>query len=223
MLKKIIYSVFAIIFALMAGYIINDYYKGGRADALPPVFTYVPQSSANSYKPQSDIQTVITKGIEESASLVTSEVDMVCAIKLNDSWQNLSLFLKEQNINFSGKAVYAVDLKGFTAENLSIDKEKYVLTAYLNKPYVYNISINAEGIEAEEVKNGLLRFGNIKLETNDMKALLQAAEEEMLNQAENSMHMAEAEIITEKALISLFSALLEGAGFVGYEVNIEYK
>ena len=179
----------------------------------------------NSYtsRPSADTQAILLSGLEKSIKLITSEMDISCNIAVNDSWRDLNIFSKEQIFSFKGHAAYITDLSSFSSLDMETDTGAYTLTIYIDEPELYNIYIDPESIQAQESRNGFLRFGQISLTGEEIQKLLTMAQEHMKTAASNPENMLKVKENTSLAITELFSSILTNAGIIGYEIIVCYK
>jgi len=221
MRQKIIAITCLVVTAILGGYLLNDYLNRNVND---PSYSagFATASSANT-RPVPSPKSILVSGLEKSSKLITSEMDMICDIAVNDSWTNFSIFSKEQIFTFKGNAAYMTDLAGISSDDLQTDDEAYTVTIYIDEPSVYNIYIDPESIQTKEIRNGLLRFGEVSLGEEDIKTLLITAEEQMRSAATDSENMIKARENTTLSVTELLSEILTNAGITGYKIIVNYK
>jgi len=210
-----------IIVAALGGFALSSYIN--RIMNAPGYSASISTAPAYSVKPIVNTKAVIISGLEKSTKLITNEMDMVCDIAVNDTWLDLSIFSKEQIFSFEGHAAYSADLANISADDIVADNDAYTVKVYIDEPSVYNIYIDPESIRTKEIKNGLLRFGEVSLAEVDIRALMVTAEEQMKATAENDENMQKARENTVQSVTELFGKILTNAGLVGYEIIVIFK
>lgn len=95
---------------------------------------------------------------------------------------------KTQNVSYTGTGYFVVDLDNLTAANVIEDKDKKTVTILIDHAYLQAIDIDPNNIIADDVKESLLAWGDIKLTVADCNAIerdLRAQLEEKFNTAAN--------------------------------------
>ena len=212
---------FCLIAAALGGYALNSYVN--RDIAEPTYSATVATTSSINTRPVPSPHAILMSGLEKSTKLITSEMDLICDIAVNDSWMDLSVFSKEQVFTFRGNAAYMTDLSNVSSSDMETDDEAYTVTIYIDEPSIYNIYIDPESIQTKEIRNGLLRFGEVSLGEEDTKTLLITAEEQMRSAATDSENMIKARENTTLSVTELLSEILTNAGITGYKIIVNYK
>jgi len=97
-------------------------------------------------------------------------------------------FLKKtQKVSYTGTGYFVVDLDNLTKENIVDDKEKKILTIKIGHAYLQAIEIDPDKIIVDEVKKGLLTWGDIELTVKDYNVI----EKELRNRLEEKFNTAE--------------------------------
>ena len=78
---------------------------------------------------------------------------------------------KTQNVSYTGTGCFVVDLDRLTAANVVEDKEKKTVTIRIGHAYLESIDINPNNIIIDDVKEGLLAWGDIKLTVADYNTI----------------------------------------------------
>lgn len=95
---------------------------------------------------------------------------------------------KTQNVSYTGTGYFVVDLDDLTAANVVTDRDKKTVTIQIGHAYLQAIEIDPNNIIIDEVAEGLLARGDIKLTVADCNAIereLRARLEEKFNTAAN--------------------------------------
>jgi Protein of unknown function (DUF4230) len=109
--------------------------------------------------------------MKEVNKLITLELELSQMVTIDKSLGNLELLKKYKKVTFFADCSYYIDLSKISNEDIIIDSSKGILTLTVPKPEVYDISINEDKTTFEESENGLLRFGEIKLSTEEFNNL----------------------------------------------------
>ena len=115
-----------------------------------------------------------------------------------------------------------VDLDNLTKENIIQNKQKKQITIKIDHAYLQAIEINPEKIIIDEVKEGLLARGDIKLTVKDYNAI----EKELRNRMEEKFNTAENGQNADKIALQMVKEVYEPvikAIDSSYELNVEFK
>lgn len=160
--------------------------------------------------------------IHQKQELITMETQMSEKVTLDDSWGNLSIFKKVQNINYYGTGTYIVDLSTLNPENIQIDNNKKKVTVKVSLPVIKSVNINEEKTEYQTPDNGFLRFGEIKLTTEESQMMLKNVKDKMLKKMSEQDYVAQASKASEATLINIVQTILQNKTNDKYDINIEY-
>ena len=84
---------------------------------------------------------------------------------------DFSFLKKTQSVSYTGTGYFVVDLDNLTASNIIEDKEKRTVTIKIDHAYLQAIEINPNNIIIDQVKEGLLAWGDIELTIADYNAI----------------------------------------------------
>ena len=221
MRNKVLAIACLVIAAILGGYMLNDALN--QQPSNPAYNSAIATTNSIVKPPAANPKTVLITGLEQSSKLITSEMDLICDIAMDDTWLDLGVFSKEQIFSFEGRAAYTADLAALSEDSIEADMENKTLTIHIDEPSVYNIYIDPESIQTKEIRNGLLRFGEVSLKEEDIKALLIAAEEQMHSVAGSPENIQRAKENTAESIIKLFIEILKNADASGYKIIISYN
>lgn len=117
---------------------------------------------------------IILSDHNESRKLIVSTQQGVVTTELTDRLiKNLDFdFLKKtQSVSYAGTVYFVVDLDNLTSANVIQDKERKTVTIRIDHAYMQAIEINPNNIIIDEVKEGLLARGDIKLTVTDYNTI----------------------------------------------------
>lgn len=140
---------------------------------------------------QIDFSEVIIGNEKESRKLIVYEQEATVSTELTDSLikkLNLEWLKKTQKVSYNGKGYFVVDLDELTKNDVIEDKSKKLITIKINHAYLEAIEINPEDIIIDDVKEGFLARGDIKLSMEDYNIIereLKTKLEAKFNSAEN--------------------------------------
>lgn len=152
-------------------------------------------------------QATILEDILSEQKVLVTEIILKEKITVDNSYGNLPFLKKMQNIYFVGKADYTVDLSLLEDKDVILNDSNNTLTIILPSPKILhdNISIDEKETSYEELKKGLLRFGNIKFTSSEYSALLTYVKEKMKEKLEKEEFIEEAKENTTKLITKLIS------------------
>ncbi len=144
-----------------------------------------------------DFSEVLLGSHEEMRKLIVSTQEATVSTELADKLiQKIDFdFLKKtQKVSYMGTGYFVVDLDNLTKENIVDDKEKKILTIKIGHAYLQAIEIDPDKIMVDEVKKGLLTWGDIELTVKDYNVIekqLRDKLEDKFNTAENGQEADE--------------------------------
>lgn len=137
-----------------------------------------------------DFSEVLLGSHEETRKLIVSTQETTVSTELSDKViQKLDFdFLKKtQKVSYTGTGYFVVDLDTLTKENIVQDEENKVITIKIGHAYLQAIEIDPDKIIVDEVKKGLLAWGNLELTVKDYNEI----EKELRNRLESKFNTAE--------------------------------
>lgn len=141
---------------------------------------------------------VILSRQNETRKLIVRTQNGTVSTKLTDRLINqldFDFMKKTQNVSYTGTGYFVVDLDRLAAANVVEDKEKKTVTIRIGHAYLESIDINPNNIIIDDVKEGLLAWGDIKLTVADYNTIereLRARLEEKFDTASNGQAADEA-------------------------------
>lgn len=117
---------------------------------------------------------VILSRQNETRKLIVRTQNGTVSTKLTDRLINqldFDFMKKTQNVSYTGTGCFVVDLDRLTAANVVEDKEKKTVTIRIGHAYLESIDINPNNIIIDDVKEGLLAWGDIKLTVADYNTI----------------------------------------------------
>ncbi|CDG03084.1 DUF4230 domain-containing protein [Clostridium chauvoei] len=109
----------------------------------------------------------LVKEIRDVNKIIPLEIELSETIVVDKSWGDFEVFKKIKRIKFFANCSYAVDLSAIENKDITINKFKNEITLSLPKPKVFSVDIDEDKTIYEESSNGLLRFGDIKLTSEE--------------------------------------------------------
>ena len=174
---------------------------------------------------QVDFYDVIIGKHEEVRKLIVSTQETTVSTKLTDRLievLDVDFLKKTQNVSYTGKGYFVVDLDNMTRDDVLVDKENKSITICIDHAYLESIEIDPEKIIINDVKEGLLAWGDIKLTVRDYNSI----EKELKNRMEAAFNTARnAQDADDKALQivrEIYEPIVKAID-AAYEVRVEYK
>ena len=172
-----------------------------------------------------DFSEVIIGTQEETRKLIVSTQEATVSTELTSELirqLDFNFLKKTQKVSYTGNGYFVVDLDNLTKENIIQNKQKKQITIKIDHAYLQAIEINPEKIIIDEVKEGLLARGDIKLTVKDYNAI----EKELRNRMEEKFNTAENGQNADKIALQMVKEVYEPvikAIDSSYELNVEFK
>jgi Protein of unknown function (DUF4230) len=113
----------------------------------------------------------LIREIRNVNKIIPLEVELSQVITIDKSWGDFEIFQKFKRIKIFAKCSYSIDLSQITNDDINIENEKNKITVSLSKPEIFSINIDRDKTVYEDASNGLLRFGEIKLTSEEFEAM----------------------------------------------------
>ena len=176
-------------------------------------------------KVEVDFSEVIIGTQEETRKLIVSTQEATVSTELTSELirqLDFDFLKKTQKVSYTGKGYFVVDLDNLTKENIVQDKQEKTVTIKIEHAYLQAIEIDPEKIIIDEVKEGLLARGDIKLTVKDYNAI----EKELRNRMEEKFNTAEngqkADAIALQMVKEVYEPVIRAID-PGYELYVEFK
>ena len=179
----------------------------------------------NGSKVEVDFSEVIIGTQEETRKLIVSTQEATVSTELTSELirqLDFNFLKKTQKVSYTGNGYFVVDLDNLTKENIIQNKQKKQITIKIDHAYLQAIEIDPEKIIIDEVKEGLLARGDIKLTVKDYNAI----EKELRNRMEEKFNTAENGQSADKIALQMVKEVYEPvikAIDSSYELNVEFK
>lgn len=176
-------------------------------------------------KVEVDFSEVIIGTQEETRKLIVSTQEATVSAELTSELirqLDFDFLKKTQKVSYTGKGYFVVDLDNLTKENIVQDKQEKTVTIKIEHAYLQAIEIDPEKIIIDEVKEGLLARGDIKLTVKDYNAI----EKELRNRMEEKFNTAEngqkADAIAVQMVKEVYEPVIRAID-PGYELYVEFQ
>ena len=176
-------------------------------------------------KVEADFSEVIIGTQEETRKLIVSTQEATVSAELTSELirqLDFDFLKKTQKVSYTGKGYFVVDLDNLTKENIVQDKQEKTVTIKIDHAYLQAIEIDPEKIIIDEVKEGLLARGDIKLTVKDYNAI----EKELRNRMEEKFNTAEngqkADAIALQIVKEVYEPVIRAIDS-SYELYVEFQ
>lgn len=176
-------------------------------------------------KVEVDFSEVIIGTQEETRKLIVSTQEATVSTELTSELirqLDFDFLKKTQKVSYTGKGYFVVDLDNLTKENIVQDKQEKTVTIKIEHAYLQAIEIDPEQIIIDEVKEGLLARGDIKLTVKDYNAI----EKELRNRMEEKFNTAEngqkADAIALQMVKEVYEPVIRAIDS-SYELYVEFQ
>lgn len=172
-----------------------------------------------------DFSDVILSGAEETRKLIVSEQEGTVSTELTDKIiekLDFDFLKKTQSVSYAGTGYFVVDLDQFTRDDVVVDEENRIVTIKIGHAYLQAIEIDPDNIMIDEVREGLLARGDIKLTVQDYSTIekeIRTRLEEKFNTAENGQEADEMALEMVREVYEPIVRAIDGR----YSVAVEFK
>lgn len=174
---------------------------------------------------QVDFYDVIIGKQEELRKLIVSTQETTVSVKLTDRLieiLDVGFLKKTQNVSYTGKGYFIVDLDALTRKDVVLDKNNKTVTILIDHAYLQAVEIDPEKIMIDEVKEGLLAWGDIKLTVSDYNAIEKDIRNRMVEQFNTAHNAQEADDTALRMVKELYDPVVKAVD-AEYEVKVEFK
>ena len=168
---------------------------------------------------------VILSSHNESRKLIVSTQRGTVTTELTDrliEQFDFDFLKKTQNVSYTGMGYFVVDLDHLTADNVVQNKDSKTVTIRIDHAYLQAIEIDPNNIMIDEVKEGLLARGDIKLTVADYNKIekeLRTKLETKFNTAENGQNVDDLAVRMVKEVFEPIVKAIDRR----YEVIVEFN
>ena len=162
---------------------------------------------------------------EETRKLIVSTQKATVSTELSDKLIqkiDFDFMKKTQKVSYTGMGYFVVDLDNLTKENIVQDKENKLVTIKIGHAYLQAIEIDPDKVIVDEVKKGLLTWGDIELtvkDYNEIEKNLRSRLEAEFNTAENGQKADETALRMVKEVYEPVVKAIDKS----YDVVVEFK
>lgn len=174
---------------------------------------------------QVDFYDVIIGKHEEVRKLIVSEQETTVSVKLTDRLieiLDVGFLKKTQNVSYTGTGYFVVDLDDLTRDDVVLDKNNKTVTIFIDHAYLQAIEIDPEKIIIDEVKEGLLAWGDIKLTVSDYNAIEKDLRSRMVAEFDTAQNAQTADDNALRMVKEIYEPVVKAVD-AEYEVRVEFK
>ena len=153
--------------------------------------------------------------------LITYETELSQVISWDESWGGIGLFHKSQRIKFFGVGIYVCDLGMLTQDSIQVDLEGMTVYITVPSPVIKGVNIDEGKTQYEDTDRGWLRFGGIKLTSEQYNSMYGRVKASMEKQLKEPGVIAKAQDGTRDAVRSVMEEILGPVGDFTVRVYLE--
>ena len=174
---------------------------------------------------QVDFYDVIVGKHEQVRKLIVGTQEATVSVKLTDRLieiLDVDFLKKTQKVSYTGTGYFVVDLDDLDRNDILVDKQKKTVTIRINHAHLQAIEIDPEKIMIDEVKEGLLAWGDIKLTVSDFNAIEKDLQNRMEAELETTKNVQKADDAALRMVKELYEPVVKAVNGE-YEVRVEFK
>ncbi len=168
---------------------------------------------------------VLLSDQSESRKLIVSEQEGTASVQLTDRIIKILDFgwmKKTQTVSYKGQAYFVVDLSDLKKSDIVQDSKNKTVTIKIGHAYLEAVEVDPEEIVIDDVKEGLLARGEIKLTVRDFNEI----EKEIRDRLEDMFNTAANGQAADKLALEMVQAVYEPvvkAIDSRYEVKVAFR
>lgn len=174
---------------------------------------------------QVDFYDVIIGKHEEVRKLIVGTQETTVSVKLTDRLieiLDVGFLKKTQKVSYTGKGYFVVDLDSMNRNDVLVDKANNTITILIDHAYLQAVEIDPEKIIIDEVKEGLLAWGDIKLTVSDYNAIEKDLRNRMVEAFNTAKNAQEADDNALRMVKEIYEPVVKAVD-AAYEVRVEFK
>lgn len=174
---------------------------------------------------QVDFYDVIIGKHEEVRKLIVGTQETTVSVKLTDRLieiLDVGFLKKTQKVSYTGKGYFVVDLDSMNRNDVLVDKANNTITILIDHAYLQVVEIDPEKIIIDEVKEGLLAWGDIKLTVSDYNAIEKDLRNRMVEAFNTAKNAQEADDNALRMVKEIYEPVVKAVDAT-YEVRVEFK
>ncbi|MBD7915538.1 DUF4230 domain-containing protein, partial [Clostridium sp. Sa3CUN1] len=157
--------------------------------------------------------------IKNTSKIIPLEIELSKIITIDKSFGNLEVFEKYKRIKFFANCSYYIDLSLITDEDIKINKSNSTLNLTITKPEIFNINILRDKTIYEDTSNGLFRFGDINLTSEEFDLIQEMVDNSFRETLQDNNIYDKALINSKTSIIQLLQPIIGDE----FKINISFK
>lgn len=174
---------------------------------------------------QVDFYDVIIGKQEEVRKIIVSTQETTVSVQLTDRLieiLDVGFLKKTQKVSYTGNGYFVVDLDGLTRNDVLLDKNDKTVTIFIDHAYLQAVDIDPEKILIDEVKEGLLAWGDIKLTVKDYNSIEKDLKNRMIAEFNTVRNAQEADDNALRMVKEIYEPVVKAVDAT-YEVKVVFK
>ena len=114
--------------------------------------------------------TIINK-IKDVNKLIPLEIELSQTLTVDNTYFNLDIFKKSKKITFFANCSYSIDFSTLSTNNIKIDNSNKEIYITIPKIDIFSIDIDENKTIYGDTEVGLLRFGDLKLSSEEINEI----------------------------------------------------
>lgn len=176
-------------------------------------------------KVQVEFFDVILGPQSEERRLIVSTQDATASYELTDGLikkLDFDFLKKTQKVSYTGTGYFVVDLDKLTKEDIVVDQKNKTITIQIEHSYLRSVEIDPDKIIIDEVKEGLLAKGKIKLTVNDYTIIEDELRTELETKLSTDENKQKADDIALRMVAEIYEPLIKAVDS-RYSLGVEFK
>ena len=172
-----------------------------------------------------DFSDVILSKKNETRKLIVNTQQGTVTVELTDrliKQLDMDFLKKVQKVTYTGDGYFVVDLDKLTADNIIVDEEKHTVTIKIGHAYLQSIEIDSDNIIIDEVEEGLLARGDIKLTVADYNAIENDIRSRLEKKFDTAANGQAADDIAIKMVKDVYEPIIKAIDY-RYSVIVQFE
>lgn len=166
---------------------------------------------------------VTIEKFKQSQELIVLETNLAQSVTWDESWGNIGVFKKMQEINFYGKGFYTVDLQQIDNENINFKYNEKKIYITSPKPQIKSIELDESKTTYSLPEKGLFRFGDIKITPAQNQMITQEVKTQMKEKMNSTEMYNKAITNADISIKDLFKKIVSATDFKNYEIVVIWE
>lgn len=148
--------------------------------------------------------------LEAKETMKYTVLEQRCSVEqvIDDSWFEWDIFKKTKKITYEGVGYYVVDLSKISKDDVEVDNDSKIVTITVPQAQFDHVDIDVGKSGFTKTDTGLLRYGEIKLTSEQQAILMEKAEKQLEKTLKNDQGINAANASAKEGLKKLFSPIV---------------